>query len=45
VKTLKFIGASQGDLAAFPELAKRQAGFELWPLIWPLQTDRSMNHD
>jgi len=30
MKTLRFIGSSQDDLAAFPEPAKRSAGFELW---------------
>ncbi len=30
MKALQFIGSSQQDLAKFPELAKRQAGFELW---------------
>ena len=30
MKALQFVGSSQQDLAAFPESAKRQAGFELW---------------
>ena len=30
MKSLQFIGSSQQDLAKFPELAKRHAGFELW---------------
>jgi phage-related protein len=30
MKELKFIGSSQTDLAAFPEDAKREAGFDLW---------------
>jgi phage-related protein len=30
MKALKFIGSSQDDLAEFPALAKREAGFELW---------------
>jgi len=30
VKSLQFIGSSQQDLAKFPEVAKRQAGFDLW---------------
>lgn len=30
MKVLKFIGSSQTDLAAFPEDAKREAGFDLW---------------
>lgn len=30
MKDLKFIGSSQTDLAAFPEDAKREAGFDLW---------------
>jgi phage-related protein len=30
MKALKFIGGSMQDLAAFPDLARRQAGFELW---------------
>ena len=30
MKSLNFIGASLKDLAAFPEDARRTAGFELW---------------
>ena len=30
MKSLNFIGASLKDLAAFPEEARRTAGFELW---------------
>ncbi len=30
MKSLRFMGSSQQDLARFPERAKRQAGFELW---------------
>ena len=30
VKSLQFVGSSQQDLAKFPEVAKRQAGFDLW---------------
>ena len=30
MKSLKFMGDSQQALASFPELAKREAGFELW---------------
>lgn len=30
MKTLQFIGSSQEDLASFPDLARKQAGFELW---------------
>ena len=30
MKALQFIGSSQDDLAAFPEPARRAAGFELW---------------
>ena len=30
MKSLQFIGSSQQDLAAFPEPARRLAGFELW---------------
>jgi phage-related protein len=30
MKNLKFMGDSQQALANFPELAKREAGFELW---------------
>lgn len=30
MKALKFMGSSQADLAEFPALAKREAGFELW---------------
>lgn len=30
MKALQFIGSSQGDLASFPDLARKQAGFELW---------------
>jgi phage-related protein len=30
MKKLKFMGDSQQALASFPELAKREAGFELW---------------
>ncbi len=30
MKALKFMGSSQDDLAEFPALAKREAGFELW---------------
>ena len=30
MKALKFVGSSKGDMAAFPEDAKRCAGFELW---------------
>lgn len=30
MKQLHFLGASQQDLAAFPEQAKREAGFDLW---------------
>jgi phage-related protein len=30
MKALKFMGSSQDDLAEFPDLAKREAGFELW---------------
>ena len=30
MKALQFVGSSQGDLAAFPEPARRAAGFELW---------------
>ena len=30
MKTLKFIGSSQADLSALPEIARRAAGFELW---------------
>jgi phage-related protein len=30
MKNLKFMGDSQQALASFPELAKREAGFELW---------------
>ena len=30
MKELKFVGSSQNDLAAFPEDAKREAGFDLW---------------
>lgn len=30
MKSLKFVGSSQADLAGFPEEAKRCAGFELW---------------
>lgn len=30
MKTLKFIGSSQKDLADFPAEARREAGFDLW---------------
>lgn len=30
MKELKFIGSSQTDLAALPDDAKREAGFDLW---------------
>ncbi|MEO7952807.1 MAG: type II toxin-antitoxin system RelE/ParE family toxin [Polaromonas sp.] len=30
MKSLNFVGASLKDLAAFPEEARRAAGFELW---------------
>ena len=30
MKELRFIGGSQQDLAGFPDLARREAGFELW---------------
>jgi phage-related protein len=30
MKPLKFMGDSQRTLADFPELARREAGFELW---------------
>lgn len=30
MKALRFIGSSQEDLASFPDLARKQAGFELW---------------
>ncbi len=30
MKSLKFMGDSQDSLAAFPDVAKREAGFELW---------------
>jgi phage-related protein len=30
MKSLKFVGDSQGRLADFPTDAKREAGFELW---------------
>lgn len=30
MKELQFIGSSKTDLAAFPEDAKREAGFDLW---------------
>lgn len=30
MKTLRFIGSTLQDLTAFPELARREAGFDLW---------------
>jgi phage-related protein len=30
MKPTRFLGTSRGDLAAFPELARRQAGYELF---------------
>lgn len=30
MKALQFIGSSQQDMAAFPDEARRLAGFELW---------------
>ncbi len=30
MKPLRFVGSSRDDLAAFPERARRSAGFELW---------------
>ena len=30
MKALKFMGSSLNDLAAFPEAARKVAGFELW---------------
>ena len=29
-KPLEFVGSSRDDLAAFPELARREAGYQLW---------------
>lgn len=29
-KSLEFVGSSREDLAAFPELARREAGYQLW---------------